>query len=203
MENNNNNKRNIAIAVVGIIILVVVTIGVSFAYFSATSISSSQNIKTGQLKLEATSSKLNATGINPTVWSSVIANNVANTDIAQVMLSVNTYGTTVDRAKYDIYLTTSGISLNTSEELTGGSLSDIKWKLVDASNSIIGFGDFTDGNYTTATKITNNPITIQGNIDNKEDAIQTYILFIYIEDNGQQDQLQDLNISATMSAKSV
>lgn len=198
-----NRKKNLTITIIGIITLIVATIGATFAYFSSVSNTTAQSVKTGELKLNATSSKLNATNIKPTTWNSVIANNVANENIAQVMLSVNTYGTTVENAKYDIYLSTSGINLNTTDGLQGGSLADIKWKLVDASNTIIGSGDFSNGNYSDPTKITDNPIVIDNINSTEEESTKTYILFIYIEDNGQQDQLQGLNITATMSAKAL
>jgi len=197
-----DQKKNYTITIIGIVTLVIATIGSTFAYFSSVSNTTAQSVKTGQLKLDATSSKLNAESIRPTTWSSVIANNVANRDIAQIMLSVNTFGTTVDNATYDIYLTTSEISLNSDNGLEGGSLSDIKWKLVNSNNEIINSGDFSNGGYTKETKITSNPITVEGNVESGEASTQTYILFIYIEDSGEeQDQLQDLTISATMSAK--
>lgn len=198
-----SKKKSFTITIIGIITLIVSTIGATVAYFSSVSNTTAQSIKTGELKLNATSSKLNATNIKPTTWNSVVADNIANTDIAQIMLSVNTYGTTVDNAKYDIYLTTTGIELNTTEGLEGGSLADIKWKLINANSDIIGSGDFKDGNYSAATKINNTPITIETTAETEEQATKTYILFIYIEDNGKQDQLQNMNITATMSAKAL
>ncbi len=198
-----DKNKNFLITVVGIITLIIATIGATFAYFSSVSNTKSESIKTGSLKLDATSSELNSVNIKPTMWNDIMASNVANQDIAQLMLSINTYGTTIEDAKYDIYLTTSGITLNTNNGLEGGLLSDIKWKLVNSNNEVINSGDFSNGDYTEPTKITSTPITIENNIATEEEATQTYLLFIYIENNGQQNQLQDLIINATLSAKAV
>lgn len=200
---NSNNKFNLMITILGVSILILATIGATFAYFSSTSKSDSQNIKTGSITLKAESSKANATNIKPTVWDPLISTDAANKDIAQINLSVNTYGTTVKGAKYDIYFATSGVKLNNESGLEGGSLSDIKWKLVDSTSDIIGEGDFTDGDFTTPVKANNKSIIIDSSAANEEEATKTYILFIYIQDNGQQNQLQNLSIDITMSAKAV
>lgn len=197
------NKINIVITILGISILALATLGATFAYFSSTSNTTEQNIKTGTIAVKASSSKENANNIKPTTWSSLISDNVANPNIAQVKLSVNTYGTSVDDAKYNVYFTTSGIKLNEEEGLEGGLLGDIKWKLVNDESTIIGSGDFADGNYIEPFMANENPILIDNNASTEEEATQTYILFIYIEDNGKQDQLQNLSIDVTMSAKAV
>lgn len=198
-----NRKVNLIITIIGIGILTVSTIGATFAYFTSTSRSSEQNLKTGNIKIDATSSKLNDNVIKPTTWDTLISNNIANNDISQIKLSVNTYGTTIKSSKYDIYLTTTGIQLNDNESLKGGSLEDIKWKLINSSNKIIGEGNFKNGNYTTPTKLNEQSIPIDITASNIEEATKTYILFIYIENNGKQDKLQNLSINAIMSTKAI
>lgn len=200
---NNTNKINLFITILGIAILAVATVGATLAYFSSISNTTEQDIKTGKINIKATSSKLNASDIKPTTWDPLISTNVANPDIAQIKFSVNTYGTSIEDAKYNIYFTTSGIKLNEEKNLKGGLLSDIKWKLIDTQNNIIGSGDFSNGDYTSPLQANTNPIIINDNATDEDSATQTYILFIYIEDNGKQDQLQNLSISATMSAKAI
>lgn len=196
-----NNKMKNIITIICITILVLATIGASFAYFSAQGQSSEQSVTTGKINIKATSSKVNATNIKPTTWSDIIATNVANEDIAQIKLSVNTYGTTVDTAKFNIYFTTEGIQLNDDENLSGGTLEDLKWKLIDSNNEIIGFGDFANGNATDPVIANINPIPAIINAETEELATKTFILFIYIENKDEkQDKLQNINFTATLSA---
>lgn len=195
------NKNKIIITIISITILVLVTVGASFAYFSAISNTETQSITTGKINIKATSSKANADNIKPTIWDDIVALNVANEDIAQVKLSVNTFGTTIDNATFNIYFTTEGIELNNDENLTGGTLEDLKWKLVDSSNTLIGSGDFSNGNATRPVLANTTPIPVISNATSEEEATKTFILFIYIENkNDKQDKLQNMNFTATLSA---
>ncbi|MBQ7140460.1 MAG: hypothetical protein IJO32_03060 [Bacilli bacterium] len=195
------DKKKSIITIISITILVLATIGASFAYFSASGNSDTQSVTTGKINIKATSSKANAENIKPTEWSEVIASNVANEDIAQVKLSVNTFGTTVDTAKFNIYFTTDGIELNSDENIIGGSLSDLKWKLVDSTNTVIGEGDFTDGNATDPVLANTTPIDAIANAKTEEAATKTFILFIYIQNkNEQQNKLQNMSFTATLNA---
>ena len=57
----NYKKRvNIILTILGISILALATIGATFAYFSSTSKTQSQDITTGKISVKATSSNLNA-----------------------------------------------------------------------------------------------------------------------------------------------
>ena len=199
--NKEKNKKYL-IGAIGVITLIIATIGATFAYFSSTSSTKEESIKTGSLKLDATSSELTSANIKPTTWNDVMASNVANEDIAQLKLSVDTYGTTIEDAKYNIYLTTTGIAHNSNNRLEGGILKDIKWKLVNSNNEVINTGDFSKVDYSKPIKLTKSPITIEKK-DTKEEATQTYLLFIYIDNKGQENQLQDLIINGTLSAKAV
>lgn len=194
-------KNKKIITIICITVLVLTTIGASFAYFSAQGQSSEQSVTTGKINIKATSSKVNATNIKPTNWSDIIATNVANEDIVQIKLSVNTYGTTVDNANFNIYFTTEGIAPNNDEKLTGGTLADLKWKLIDSTNEIIGSGDFLNGNVTNPVLANAEPIPAIVNAENEESATKTYILFIYIENKDEkQDKLQNMNFTVTLSA---
>ena len=135
MENNDRNTKNngdkIILTIIGVSILLVATIGATFAYFSATSNTVSQQIKTGELKVSASSEITNNTNIKPTTWDkNNMENNKSNSDIAKITLTVDTTGTTITTGKYDILLTTEGIKLNAkTDKLEGGSLEDVKWAL--------------------------------------------------------------------------
>ena len=193
MERNGNK---VLLTVIGIAVLIVATIGATFAYFSASGGTAKQSVTTGELKVAATSSLVDGKTIKPTTWESATAAD-ADTDIAKVGLDVVTDGTTITTGKYDIYLTTTGISaddLDTTK--TGGSLKDVKWALYDDANTAtaIKTGDFESGNYTNQV-INDAQIQIPAgtNTDN-------YTLYIWIEDttNAAQDQLQGLTIDATL-----
>ena len=108
MERNGNK---ILLRVIGIAVLIVATVGATFAYFSASGGTETQNIKTGELKVSATSSLADGVNIKPTTWKSA-TDAVDNADIAKVGLTVVTDGTTISTGKYRINLTTTGITLN-------------------------------------------------------------------------------------------
>lgn len=192
MEKNGNK---ILLTVIGIAVLVVATIGATFAYFSATGGTATQNVTTGELKVAATSSLADGVSIKPTTWASATDAD-SDTDIAKVGLSVVTDGTTITTGKYDIKLTTTGIALNTDANLEGGALSDVKWALYDNDDKTteVAKGDFTSGNVTNKALNTSKISVPAGtNTDN-------YTLYIWIEDTptAKQDKLQKVTLTAQL-----
>ena len=201
MERNGNK---VLLTVIGIAVLIVATVGATFAYFSATGGTVTQNVNTGELKVSATSSIADGVSIKPTNWVDATSAD-SDSDIAKVELDVVTDGTTITTGKYDIKLTTTGIDLNTSDGKTGGALSDVKWALYDITESAspveIDTGDFTSGNYTNATVLntTDGQISIPAGTNTDK-----YKLYIWIEDTSAvQDQLQGLTITATLSVDAI
>lgn len=192
MERNGNK---VLLTIIGIAVLIVATVGATFAYFSATGGTVEQNVTTGALRISATSSIADAVSIKPTDWTSATDAD-ADKDVAKVGLSVVTDGTTIENAKYNIKLTTTGIALNAVAGKTGGKLADVNWALYDneEKGTALATGQFTSGNLTNE-KINTNAITIPAgtNTDN-------YTLYIWIEDDGEkQDQLQGLTITAQLT----
>lgn len=195
MERNGNK---ILLTVIAIAVLIVATVGATFAYFSATGGTVTQNVKTGELKVSATSTVADNVSIKPTTWSS---NTDADDDkdIAKVGLTVVTDGTTITTGKYDIKLTTTGLTaedLDTTKE--GGSLKDVKWALYGADGEV-NSGDFTSGNLTNQV-ITVDQIAIPAGENTDE-----YTLYIWIEDttDAKQDQLQGLDVTAKLTVDAI
>lgn len=213
MERNGNK---VLLTVIAIAVLIVATVGATFAYFSATGGTATQQIKTGELKVTASSSLKDGVNIKPTAWSKTdMAANYANTDIAKVDLTVDTTGTTIDTGKYTINLTTTGIALKAeTATVKGGSLKDVKWALydvTDAANPVSkAEGTFENeayteenGNAVNRAILTN--VAIPGD-DTK--FVDKYTLYIWIENtndsvegngDGVQDRLQGLDVTAKLT----
>lgn len=194
------NPNRTLLTIVGVATILVAIIGASFAYFSANSTSSTQEVTTGKLMLTAASGSTGNLNISPTTFSNV-SEAAADPNIAKITLEVVTDGTTISTGKYKITFSTTGIALNTGNDangdsLVGGSLSDIKWALYDTtdSSSPKGTGTFESGNATDLVAVDNILFPMGNNTDN-------YILYIWIENTDQpQNKLQELTITATMEA---
>ena len=132
--------HNTLLTIIGVMTLLVAVIGATFAYFSATYTAKPQNIKTGELKVSASSSIDHNENIKPTKWNGDDVSEIDETnenDITVVTLTVDTAGTTIDEAHYNIFLSATGIKLNETQvqvsqsgekaNRTGGTLSEIKW----------------------------------------------------------------------------
>lgn len=195
-----NKTNNIVLTIIAVATLLVAIIGASFAYFSATSTSSSQKITTGKLSVIASSSSINEANIKPTTWDNEkMTTNIDNPDIAKLPFTVNTTDTTIS-SEYDIFLSTIGVALNdegniSNTPLFGGDLSDIKWVLIKENDkSIVDKGDFTGGDVTNK-KLNTNSIEIVPGVD-------SYKLLFYISDSENlQDKLQNVTISAAVSVE--
>jgi len=190
MENKNNN---VLLTVLGVCTLLVALVGASFAYFTATEKSEDQNIQTGHLEVQ---SVLNATGqseIKPTTFATATAD--TNDDIAKFVFNVTGENTTVTGATYDIQLmgAASGIGEDTTK---GGTVADIEYALYKgdaATGTLVKTGSFST--ITAATTISDGTNSLTASTDDD------YTLYVYIkETNTNQDNLQNVTISATMNA---
>ena len=184
--------------------LLIAVVGASFAYFSATSSSTPQNVKTGKLVVSTTTGSVQGTNIRP-VESSALdepwASIKANGNIVKIPITVSTSGTTITTsnedkiiADLDIYLT--AVSGFNKETYTNGEPSDIKWKLVkssDGSGTETGSFDKTISEYKLTST---SPIPVTSDVTDYE-----YTLLIYIENkDSNQNDLQNITLSATVRA---
>jgi len=213
-----DNKHKVLLTVIGVGTLLVALAGATFAYFSATFTTTTQEITTSSMDLSVTAdtNTTHVTNIKPTTWDSDITKNVANEDIAKVSFKVKSSSSTA--GTYSIDMTTPGLALNSGtvveEEgkdavaLTGGSLDQVMYKLYKVSGStytpvsgaegnLSSLADAGDGNY--ATTVT--PITIVNNAPVSNNLNDQYVIFIYIEndEDGAQNKLQGLDFSVDVT----
>ena len=199
MENKNNN---IILTIIGAATLLVAIIGASFAYFSASSNTVSQSVKTGELKVSAALGAVEGSNIKPTTVSSDTdyESMASNSDVVKLPVNVTTTGTTI-ASEYDIKLTTTGVVLGTAEEDDKGELSDIHWNLAkksDDSYEKVNAGTF-NGNMANQA-LTSQPIDITLESDATTSHVDSYVLFIYISNkDNPQNKLQGMTISASVT----
>ena len=205
-----DNRNNVLLTVIGVATLLVALVGASFAYFTATSTpTAEQSVQTGELKIAASLSREVSSLIKPTDYSQDGAE--ANDDVAKLKLTVNGTGTTVTDAKY--YLTmlgsvtkADGSAIDTTK---GGEKSEIKWVLVNTTNTTIANGEvIASGDFSTLTA------DLPGSVIKKSGSAylanlsgtteDEYTLLVYIEESGNvQDNLSEVKISASMTAKAL
>lgn len=201
-----NRKSNILLTVIGVATLLVALVGASFAYFSATSSEISENVKTGALKISVSTTEINQAPIKPVKATEIASmeDKLGHADVVKLPIEVNTTGTTIE-SEYTMYLTTGGIDkVATVAEDLGGSTKDIKWELVrDGEDEAILTGDFEAGDATdTELHAGKLPVPSQGEGENKTyGGVENYTLLIYIADNGRQDRLQGLDITAFVTVE--
>lgn len=184
------NKNKILLTVIGALTFVAVLVGTTFAYFSATSTTNSVNVTTSNLNLnvEADGAATHVTNIKPTTWDgATLANNDDNVDIAKIPFKVT--GTSSVQGTYTVNLKTS-IALNDS--LTGGDVSDIKYRLFDSEGEEIG----TEGSFAASTDVN---ILEDITIDGSGAILDEYVLYVYISDNSaEQNKLQDVDFTISL-----
>ena len=180
------NSNKILLTVLGIAVLVVATIGATFAYFSAADTANAQSVTTGVLNLTASSTAITNQSVKPTTFA--IGSAKTNADIGHGTVTVDTAGTTVTGAYYDIVL--DGTLTALDESKNGGFASDVKWAVYDGENKI-GEGTFADATNKTV-----------GTVNIETAGSKTYDLYIYVLESGEeQNQLQGVTASATITAK--
>lgn len=197
----NENKNSVLLTIIGAATLLVAIVGASFAYFSATGGTATQDVKTGVLKVSAVAGSVTQANIKPVDTTEVdtVAEKIANNDVVKLPVTVTTTDTTVS-SEYNIYLTTAGIALSDDKE--GGSLDQLKWELLsgeDGSETSIANGNFASGD-VTKLKLNTTAINIPDG-----GAVDSYKILIYIENtedtvagdgSGVQDKLQGMSFTA-------
>ena len=192
MENKKNNS--ILLTIIGIATLLVSLVGATFAFFTASNSSETQQIETGKLNVATVLSSTDQENIIPTTWDSTnIQNNIDNDNIAKFTFTVDGNGTTVTDAMYDISLI--GLVVPGTTEGLGGVTSDVKYQLLDNTNTVVATGDFSE---VATGKVIKSGVNITGDITGENS--HKYTLCVYILDNGNQDNLQGKTITAQMIA---
>ncbi len=208
IENNNERrKKTITVTIIGIIAILIVLITATYAYFSASSKAKNQEISTAKVDLlvEVDPEATHIENIKPTTWyvsSNFMLDNINenNEDIAMIPIKV-TNKSTID-INFDLNLQAKNLKLNTEDKdgnkLEGGSLSDIKYILIDRNgtsfrkNILRKMGDFETPDYKHKLLF---------DISLKKDQSLDYILFIYISDTEEgQNQLQGLTFDVEITA---
>lgn len=193
-----NKRNNVLLTIIGVATLLVAIVGASFAYFSASGGTATQNVNTGTLKISAVAGAVNGSNIKPVLPANIstLEAKLAHADVVKLPITVNTTGTNIS-SEYNIFLTVSGLELNT-EAGEGGAIEDINWELVQDDTTSIASGTF-DADNVTKLKLNDEAINIVNG-----GATDEYKLLIYINDTTEvQDQLQGLQITAfaTVEAK--
>ncbi len=200
IENNNERrKKTITVTIIGVIVLLIILVGATYAYFSSRSKATPQQVTTAKVDLlvEIPDEAEHITNIKPTTWDNNIETNKLNNDISQIPIKV-TNNSTID-VKYDLFITPSGLSLNVEDtdgdgnNLVGGELKDVKYKLYDEKGIEVVTGDFEKEN--KRQKIVANK-NISKKVESSSENIQKYILYIYIENKDEaQNKLQGLDFN--------
>ena len=193
-----NKRNNVLLTIIGVATLLVAIVGASFAYFSASGGTATQDVNTGTLKISAVAGAVNGSNIKPVLPANIstLEAKLAHADVVKLPITVNTTGTNIS-SEYNIFLTVSGLELNT-EAGEGGAIEDINWELVQDDTTPIASGTF-DADNVTKLKLNDEAINIVNGGTTDE-----YKLLIYINDTTKvQDQLQGLQITAfaTVEAK--
>jgi len=182
-----DKKNQTILTVLAALTLLVALLGATFAYFSATSKSEPQIITTSSLSLNVSiKGETHVTNIKPTTWVSTTAAET-NEDIAIIPFTVTTPAGV--KAVYSINMS-AVVPSNIS--LTGGSASDVKYKLFksDATNPT------KEGSLAADF---NEDIIIDAPITEGIALNDAYVLYIYIENKDVvQNTLQDIDISINL-----
>jgi len=197
MEERNNK---VLLTVVGVLTLIASLVGATFAFFSATSTTETPvNITTSNLNLSvnADGEALKVSGIKPTTWNDDVLEDlanvgtegyVANPDIAVIPFVVE--GTSNLPGTYVVNMTTSFVSTLTTDDV-----SDIKYRIYERNDTTVGNQVGTEGSFaapTDADILTNVSFTAG-------DITDEYVMFVYIENDTQNDQNKLQEVDFTIS----
>ena len=177
-------KNRTILTVLWVSTLFITLVGATLAYYSAVHKSKPQVITTSSLSLSVTTKgSMHVENIKPTTWTSV-ASAANNTDISKIPFTVTAPAGA--KAIYDINLSTS-IPIN--PELSGGSVSDIKYKLFKT-------GEKTPLKEGSLSANFSEDIIVDSPINEGEVLNDSYMLYIYIENRqAEQNMLQDIDSS--------
>lgn len=183
-----DKKNRTILTVLWVSTLFITLVGATLAYYSAVYKSKPQVITTSSLSLSvATKGSMHVENIKPTTWNGV-DDAETNTDISKIPFTVTAPAGA--RAIYDINLSTS-IPVNT--ELSGGSVSDIKYKLFKT-------GDITPLKEGSFSANFSEDIIIDSPINEGQALSDSYMLYIYIENRQvEQNMLQDIEFSVRIT----
>ena len=184
-----DKKNRIFLTVLAIFTLIMAMIGATFSYFTAIKKSKPQIITTSSLSFMLNiSGATHVTNIKPTKWSNVISENEQNVDIAKIPFIVTSYSGV--KATYDITMSTA---IPSNQFLTGGSASDIKYKLYKEGTKI------KEGNFTS---IFSEKLISDSEIPLDIKTIEYYKLYVYIEDNNEaQNSLQNIDFIINLDGR--
>ena len=195
-----NRKSRIVLTVVGAATLLTALVGATFAWFSATSTTATQQVTTSSLNLTvaANGDATHVSEIKPTAWSATMSENESNADIAKIPFKVT--GTSSTNGTYTINMQT-GITLNAGtvvEEqgkdpvaLTGGSAADIKYRLYKDGAQVGVEGSFSET--TNVNIVTDGAITADVALNDE------YVLYVYIQNKDEaQNKLQNVDFTITL-----
>lgn len=186
-----DSKNKVLLTVVIAITLLVALVGATFAYFSATSTSAEQTVTTSSMNLlVSVEGSTHITDIAPTTFDySTVAE---NKNVAKIPFKVT--GSSSQAGTYTINLNNNiqlKDTLADGTPLTGGELADLKYQLYTADGQKVL--DETD--YSTASfDLIEDHEIVAGDIDD------SYVLYVYIKDNGgDQNKFQENDFTITLS----
>lgn len=190
-------KGKIVLTVIGAATLLVALAGATFAYFSASDQATAQTVTTSNMNLNVAitdASVANIKNIKPTTWTDDFA---SNKDITAIPFVVS--GTSSADGVYNVNMQTA-INLKTTQQapdgstvnLTGGNVSDIKYRLYKDGAPVGEEGSFA------AT--TNVDIVTNGQITANSALSDSYVLYVYIKNDTktEQNQLQEVEFTITL-----
>lgn len=183
-----DKKNKTILTVLAVLTLLVALLGATFAYYSATSKSEPQIITTSSLSLSVTlKGSTHVTNIKPTTWTST---NAAKTNEDIVIIPFSVTAPAGVKATYDINMSTK---IPSNSALTGGSASDVKYKLFkDGEAAALKEGSFS-ANFSET--IINDATINEGSALN-----DAYVLYVYIENkDAEQNTLQDVDFSINIT----
>ena len=185
-----DKKNRKLLTILWVITLFITLVGASFAYYNSVSKSKPQVITTSSLSLSVTiKGSTHIENIKPTNWTNVTdAKN--NTDIAKIPFTVNVPAGV--KAVYDVNMETT-IPIN--ETLSGGSVSDIKYKLFKT-------GETTPLKEGSLNSYFNEDVIIDSPINEGQALTDSYMLYVYIENKDvEQNALQDISFSIKITGR--
>ena len=173
------------VTILSILTLLALLIGATFCYFSMSATSTPQVITTSNLNfiVGISGNATNINNISPTTWSDNILNDInGNKNIAKIPFTVSS----TSDVKYDWDVKISSL-VQTNSNLSGGNISDIKYKVYENKTFIKG-GD-----------ISTNEVIVSGTNSSTQNLSKSYDLYVYIEEtDNEQNSLQGISFNVNL-----
>ena len=188
---NENIKHKNTLLMIWLLTLFVAALGTSFAYFKMVSKSEVQMIITKQLNMNIiTKESTNLKNISPTTWSKKVEENNNNKNISKIHFTVSS--TSKQSGTYQIDINSEIILKN---DTTDETISDIKYKVYKGTEEI-NSGILKIGKFKKEI--------VSGIMKKNIDLNDTYILYIYIEENKTpQNKLQNISFPITLTGHAI